>query len=73
MIGFNARVLNGLPVFVEVETSMDRDYGLIVDEMAIFWMMPNVLGERKRAMVIENKMTSNDWDELESDFIEYHC
>jgi len=73
MIGFNARVLNGLPVFVEAETSTDRDYGIIVDDIQIFWQKPNKRGERKRALVIEQKMTDNDWECLENDLMDIAC
>ena len=70
MISFNAKVLNGLPVFVEAETVTDRDEGVIVDDIQIYWRKTNRLGCRTRAHVIENKMTENDWECVELDALD---
>lgn len=77
MWNFNAKVLNGLPVWVESEVSIDRDEpqndGVIVDDMKIFWRKTNKNGERNRALVIEQKMTDDDWECLGYEVLDFAC
>ena len=72
MITVYTRVLNGLPVRVEAETDNDRDQGLVVSDMQIFWTRKNKnpMKPFTRATVIESKMTHNDWDMLENDVLD---
>lgn len=70
MIVINTRVLNGLPVRVEAEVSNDRDHGVIVENIELYWNKKSKLGQYRRATVIENKMTSNDWRLVEQEILQ---
>ncbi len=71
MITIHTRVLNGLPVRVEASTDTDRN-GLFISDMQIYWTKKskNPLKPYTRALVIESKMSHNDWDMLENDLMD---
>ena len=66
MIELHTRVLNGLPVRVEADYSNDRHEGIVIDDIQVYWDKPN----SKRAEVIENKMTDEDWYRLEDELLD---
>jgi hypothetical protein len=70
MIGFQTRVLNGLPVHVEADICEGRYGDLEPINIGIYWTKRNKLGMRKQATVIEKKMTENDWDCLRDDILD---
>ena len=72
MITVYTRVLNGLPVRVEAETTTDRYGDLCVGDVQVYWTKKskNPLKPFTRALIIESKMTENDWDMVENDVMD---
>jgi len=72
MITLTTRVLNGLPIRVEAEIANDRDEGVIVEDMQLYWTKRSKVGYN-RAEVIERKMQLSDWEQLEDEILDIAC
>ena len=75
MIRIHTRVLNGLPVAVEGDYATDFDGQVLIEDITVYWDKPNKLGQYKRAKVIEDKLTHDDWYQLEDELLDsffYH-
>ena len=59
-ISLHTRVLGGLPVYVEAIATFGYDGDYDIERAKIYWNKPN----SKRATVIENKMTDDDWAQI---------
>lgn len=75
MITLTTRVLNGLPIRVEAEIANDRDEGVIIEDMQLYWTKANKnpLKRYTRANVIEQKMQLGDWEMLEEEILDVCC